>query len=111
MVERVQELNLKQRFPHDADTQVLEDALCLVFLQYQFADLAARTAPEKVITALQKSWAKMSPDARTEALKLNYTEMEQRLLASALNSGTADAKTKCHSSPAALGTNLPPTTS
>jgi len=108
MVKRVQELNLKQKLPHDADTQVLEDALCLVFLQYQFADLAAQTAPEKVVTALQKSWAKMSAAARTEALKLNYTEMEQRLLASALNSGTLDAETNPSTSPTTLGTNLPP---
>jgi len=107
MVTRVQELNLKKKFPNDPETQLLEDALCLVFLEYQFAGLAAKTAPEKVVTALQKSWAKMSPTARTAALKLNYTEMEQRLLASALNSGTADVETKS----TAVGTNLPPKTS
>jgi hypothetical protein len=90
-VQRVEELNLKKHFPHDPDTQILEDALCLMFLQFQFAELAGKTPREKVITALQKSWAKMSPAARTEALKLNYTEIEQSLLASALNSGTADA--------------------
>jgi hypothetical protein len=91
MIVRVQELNLKKKFPNDPETQTLEDALCLVFLQFQFADLAAKTPPEKVVTALQKSWAKMSPGARAEALKLNYTEIEQRLLATALNSGTAAA--------------------
>ena len=88
MIQRVQELNLKKHFPHDPDTQILEDALCLVFLQYQLAELAAKTPHDKVVTALQKSWAKMSAAARAEALKLNYTEMEQRLLATALNSGT-----------------------
>jgi len=92
MIQRVQELNLKTKFPQDPETQTLEDALCLVFLQYQLADLAAKTAPDKVITALQKSWAKMSPTARAEALKLEYTEMEQNLLTSALNSGTDAAK-------------------
>jgi hypothetical protein len=34
---------------------VLEDALCLVFLQYQLTDLAAKTDDEKVINALKKS--------------------------------------------------------
>jgi len=92
MIKRVQELNLKQQFPHDPETQILEDALCLVFLQYQLADLAAKTPPEKVIKALKKSWMKMSPVARTEALKLNYTEIEQSLLNSALNSGTKSAE-------------------
>jgi hypothetical protein len=86
-IRRVQELNLK-KFPADPDTRILEDALCLVFLQYQFSDLAAKTAPEKVIVALQKSWVKMSEQGRAEALRLSYTETEQRLLASALNSGT-----------------------
>ena len=90
-VRRVQELNLKLNLRSDPETQILEDGLCLVYLQYQFAGLAAKTAPEKMVTALQKSWGKMSPAARAAALKLNYTEMEQRLLASALNSGTPPA--------------------
>ena len=84
MVHRVQELNLKKYFPHDAETRVLEDALCLVFLERQFAALAAKTAEDKMITALQKSWAKMSPAARDEALKLPFNETEQRLLNLAL---------------------------
>ena len=92
-IQRVQELNLKKN-PADPETQILEDALCLVFLQFQFADLAAKTAPEKVIVALQKSWAKMSGRGRAEAMKLSYTETEQRLLASALNSGTGEPETK-----------------
>ena len=92
-IQRVQELNLKKN-PADSETQILEDALCLVFLQFQFADLAAKTAPEKVIVALQKSWAKMSGRGRAEAMKLSYTETEQRLLASALNSGTGEPETK-----------------
>ena len=40
---------------------MLEDALCLVFLEYQLADLAAKTAEDKTINALQKSWQKMTP--------------------------------------------------
>ena len=34
-IRRVQELNLKKNFPDDPETRVLEDALCLVFLQFQ----------------------------------------------------------------------------
>jgi hypothetical protein len=55
-VRRVQDLNLKKHFPQDPETRVLEDALCLVFLQCQFAELAAKTAEDKTINALQKSW-------------------------------------------------------
>lgn len=87
LIQRVKDLNLKRDLSDDPEMQVLEDALCLVFLQFQFAELAAKTAPEKVVTALQKSWQKMSPAGRAAALRLNYTETEQKLLATALNSG------------------------
>lgn len=83
-VQRVQELNLKKNFPTDPDSRVLEDALCLVFLQHQFADLAARTAEDKVINALRKSWNKMTSAAHAEALKLSYGPREQALLDKAL---------------------------
>jgi hypothetical protein len=84
LVRRVQALNLKKDLGKDPDCQVLEDALCLVFLQYQFADLAAKTDDEKMINALKKSWAKMSDQARAEALKLNYGERESLLIKAAL---------------------------
>jgi hypothetical protein len=83
-IARVQELNLKKNFPHDPEGRVLEDALCLVFLERQLADLAAKTADDKVITALQKSWKKMTPAAHAEALKLNYTPREKALIEQAL---------------------------
>lgn len=83
-IARVQDLNLKKNFPTDPESCVLEDALCLVFLEHQLADLAAKTADDKVITALQKSWKKMTPAAHTEALKLSYTPREKTLIEAAL---------------------------
>ena len=85
VIRRVQDLNLKKHFPDDPEARVLEDALCLVFLEFQLADLAARTAEDKTINALQKSWQKMTEAARAEALKLNYGEREKALLERALN--------------------------
>jgi hypothetical protein len=85
VIRRVQDLNLKKHFPDDPEARVLEDALCLVFLEFQFADLAAKTAADKTINALQKSWQKMTDAARAEALKLNYGEREKALLERALN--------------------------
>ena len=85
-IQRVQELNLKKNFPADPESRILEDALCLVFLQHQFADLAARTAEDKVINALRKSWNKMTPAAQAEALKLHFAPREQALLKQALGS-------------------------
>jgi Domain of unknown function (DUF4202) len=85
VVARVQDLNLKKNFPADPESCVLEDALCLVFLKHQLADLAAKTADDKVITALQKSWKKMTPAAHAEALKLSYSPREKALIEAALS--------------------------
>jgi hypothetical protein len=90
-IRRVQELNLKKNFPADPDVRVLEDALCLVFLQYQLAELATRSDDDKMINALRKSWGKMTESARTEALKLNFNLKEKSLIEQALAS--PDAKT------------------
>lgn len=84
IITRVQELILKKTFPGDPESRLLEDALCLVFLQHQFADLAARTAEEKMIGILQKTWRKMTPAARQAALGLPFAEREKGLLERAL---------------------------
>ena len=86
MVERVQSLNLKKNFPHDPDSQVLEDVLCLVFLEFQFEDLASRTEEEKMVSVLRKSWNKMTPAGREHALKLRFGPRERGLLEKALAS-------------------------
>jgi hypothetical protein len=85
-VTRVQELNLKKNFPADPEVCVLEDALCLVFLERQFAPLAAKSDDAKMINALRKSWQKMTPAAHAEALKLSYGPRERSLIEHALKS-------------------------
>lgn len=84
-IRRVQELNLKRNFPADPEVCVLEDALCLVFLEHQFAALAARSDDDKMVNALQKSWKKMTPAAHVEALKLNYGPRQKALIEKALS--------------------------
>lgn len=84
MIDRVQALNLKKDLGKDPDCQVLEDALCLVFLQYQLAEFVAKTHDEKVIKILKKTWAKMSEQGRAEALQLSYGERELALVKAAL---------------------------
>jgi hypothetical protein len=83
-IARVADLNLKKGLGKDPDCQVLEDALCLVTLQYQLADLVEKTDPEKMVGILQKTWKKMSDAARTHALALSYTEAESALIHQAL---------------------------
>jgi hypothetical protein len=83
-IARVQSLNLKRNFPQDAEARLLEDALCLVFLERQLGDLARKTADDKVINALQKSWKKMTPAAQGLAKTIAYGPREQELLRIAL---------------------------
>ena len=85
VVARVQNLNLKKDFPRDTEGRVLEDALCLVFLEHQFAELAGKTSDDKMINALQKTWKKMTPAARDIAGKLSYGAREKGLLEKALS--------------------------
>ena len=84
IIKRVQNLNLKKEFPKDPETRVLEDALCLVFLEHQFAELAAKTAEDKMTNAVQKTWKKMTEQARAKALELPLGEKEKRLIEKAL---------------------------
>jgi hypothetical protein len=84
IVSRVQKLNLKKEFPNDPESRVLEDALCLVFLERQFAELAGKSSDEKMLNALQKSWKKMTSAAQAQALKLNYGKREKDLIDRAL---------------------------
>jgi hypothetical protein len=86
-IRHVQDLNLKRNFPADARCRVLEDALCLVFLEFQFAALAAKSDDDKMINALRKSWEKMTGAARAEALKLNFAGREKSLIERALKTG------------------------
>jgi len=69
-VSRVQDLIHKRNFPRNPDGRILEDALCLVFLETQFAETTAKTGDEKMVGILQKTWRKMTPQAQQIALTL-----------------------------------------
>lgn len=83
-IERVQQIIRKQRIKADDEVQTMENALCLVFLQYQYDDLIAKTSEEKMVTILQKTWAKMSDPGRNKALSLSYSDEGKRLISIAL---------------------------
>ena len=82
-VEKVARIILKKNI-RDPESQTLEDALCLVFLERQFADLSKKEPEEKMIEILRKSWRKMGEKGRAEALKLSLSGPEKALLQKAL---------------------------
>jgi hypothetical protein len=83
-ITRVQDLVRKRGLGTDADVQVLEDALCLVFVETQLHDLAARVEPEKMVDVIRKTLAKMSPKAVELAKGLEIPPESRDLLTAAL---------------------------
>jgi len=83
--ERVQKLNLKKLWPKDPEACVLEDALCLLFLEMQFDETTAKIGDEKMMGILQKTWRKMTPQAREIAHQMKMTDSQRRLIETALN--------------------------
>ena len=83
-IQKVQRIILKKNI-RDSESQVVEDALCLVFLERQFADLAKKEPEEKMIEILRKSWRKMGERGRAAALKLALAPPEKTLLEKALS--------------------------
>jgi hypothetical protein len=83
-VERVQALVKKERIKHDPEAQLLEDAACLVFLEFEFAAFAAKHDEAKLLDILRKTWAKMSPQGQQQALGLQLPAHLRALVGKAL---------------------------
>ena len=85
---RVGELLTKKRLKSDAEVALLEDAVCLTFLELGLAEFAEGRDPDQVVSILQKTWDKMTSrgHAAAQALAPSLPESAQRLLARALGS-------------------------
>ena len=83
-VGRVQSLLRKERLKADPEVQLLEDVICLVFLQYYLAAFADRHAESKVSDILRKTWRKMSAKGRLAAPNLNLPDDLRALITRAI---------------------------
>ncbi|MDB5355226.1 MAG: hypothetical protein JWN24_1679 [Phycisphaerales bacterium] len=85
-IARVQSLIRKERLKADPETQTLEDAACLVFLEIDYVDFARRHEEAKVVEILRKTWRKMSDRGHAAALELagGLPETERGLIEKAL---------------------------
>jgi hypothetical protein len=81
---RVQDLVRKRGLGRDPEVQALEDALCLVFLETQLAELATRMPDEKLVDVLRKTLRKMSPAGKRHAVGLELGPRERSLVERAL---------------------------
>ncbi len=87
-MQRVQSLVKKERIKQDPEAQLLEDVACLVFLEHEFAEFAARHAEAKLVDILRKSWSKMSDSGRRAALGLDFPPMLRTIVHKALEAKT-----------------------
>ncbi|MCB4807103.1 DUF4202 domain-containing protein [Tamlana sp. 62-3] len=83
-IKRVTDLIKKKLIKKNEETQILEDVICLVFLDYYFEEFAEKHSDEKIIDILQKTWVKMSDEGHEEALKIKYSEKSLALIKQAL---------------------------
>eukprot|EP00879_Flechtneria_rotunda_P007176 GHRR01007531.1.p1 GENE.GHRR01007531.1~~GHRR01007531.1.p1 ORF type:complete len:240 (+),score=71.08 GHRR01007531.1:159-878(+) len=83
--ERVKRFILKKDLKKDPENQIVEDALCLVFLEHQFADLIEKEGADKMVDIVKKTWGKMGEKGRAAALNLDlppeHADIVKRALA------------------------------
>jgi hypothetical protein len=86
-IERVKTLLRKRGLKTDPDVQLLEDVICLVFLDHYFHDFAQKHDEEKLNPIIQKTWKKMTERAHTAALRLDYAPEDLAKIQKALADG------------------------
>jgi hypothetical protein len=85
IIKRVKEIVLKKAVKRDNEVQVIEDALCLVFLEFQYEALIKTQSEEKMINILQKTLVKMSESGKQNSQSFNFSDLGKTLLFKATN--------------------------
>jgi hypothetical protein len=83
-IARVSFLIEKKLLKKDTETQLLEDVICLVFLEYYLDPFVHKHDREKLKNIILKTWNKMSEKGHQEALKINFSTTNFQLIKEAL---------------------------
>ncbi|AYN04584.1 DUF4202 domain-containing protein [Flavobacterium sp. 140616W15] len=83
-ITRVSFLIEKKLLKKDAETQLLEDVICLVFLEYYLDPFVHKHDEEKLKNIIKKTWDKMSDKGHQEALKIKYSAENLELIKASL---------------------------
>jgi len=83
-IDKVRSLIRKEKLKEDPESQLLEDVVCLVFLENYFHDFSIKHDEDKVIDIVRKTWRKMSPKGREFAMKLELSEAVQAIVRKAI---------------------------
>lgn len=84
VIAAVRGINMKQALKSNPEVQMVEDALCLVFLETQFEAYLDQWDEVKIVRILQKTWAKMSETGHAAVLKLPMSDRAAALIQKAL---------------------------
>lgn len=85
-INKVTDLLKKKGLKTNPEVQLLEDVVCLVFLEYYFEQFSNKYNDEKMIEILRKTWVKMSYKAQARALKLKFSARSENLIKQAISS-------------------------
>lgn len=83
-IDRVSFLIEKKLLKKDEETQLLEDVVCLVFLEFYLDPFVHKHDTEKLKNIILKTWNKMSEKGHQEALKISYTPENLQLIKDSL---------------------------
>lgn len=84
VIDKVAFLLQKKQLKKNQETQILEDVICLVFLEFYFEDFAQKYSEDKMIDIVQKTWRKMSKEGQDAALQLPLSKDSLTLVSKAV---------------------------
>lgn len=87
LIDRVSQILLKKRIKTDHNVQAMENALCLVFLEFQYEDFRKKyeQEPDKMVNILHRSLLKMDAKGHAFALQMPYSSGGLDLVRQALD--------------------------
>ncbi|RTY65821.1 DUF4202 domain-containing protein [Flavobacterium sp. LB2P53] len=83
-IARVSFLIEKKLLKKDIETQLLEDVICLVFMEFYLDPFVQKHDREKMKNIILKTWNKMSEKGQQEALKIKFSAENFDLIKEAL---------------------------
>lgn len=83
-IARVSFLIEKKLLKKDEETQLLEDVICLVFLEFYLDPFVHKHDTEKLKNIILKTWNKMSEKGHQAALQINYSPENLQLIKDSL---------------------------
>ena len=83
-IDRVAALIDRSTFPDDLEAQIVEDAVSLLLLEFQFAEFAEKTERSKLMRVIRRVWRNMTAKAQEIALSMPLDETHLAIVGEAL---------------------------